>query len=226
MVFLEQAADQFLKIGRHFILVVDEVVVLVEVIGIVKRSGGKFQIHGPAKLEKPEHVLGIAIGNRDSKTNVLHAHGLEAKQGLQAPVKAFIPTAQGIVGLRQPLDADPHTNVRKPLGHFENFLIVVARSGNDNTLGLLEHDLHDVFQVIPEKRLAACNVGELELRKQLQFLGLDFLGGIGRVMPYVAHLAFHLAAVGSDDGDVGGGEGGGFHIYSLYNNSITFYLLG
>ena len=97
---------------------------------------------------------------------------------------------------------------------------MIARSGNDDPLGLLEHDLHDVFKVIPQKGFAAGDVGEFELGKQFQILGLDFLGWIGWVMPDVAHLAFHLAAIGGDDGDVGGDEGSLIHCWGLPYSSI------
>lgn len=55
--------------------------------------------------------------------------------------------------------------------------------------------LYDFSEVLAYEGLAAGEVDKFQFGQGCEVRGLDFLGLVGRVLPDVAHLASHRAAV-------------------------------
>ena len=110
---------------------------------------------------------------------------------------------QLIVLLTQSLNGNTDTNIRKLLCQCDNPILKPARSGDYNSRGMLVTLLNYLGQVFADERLSARKVDELQLRQRLQVFRLYLLLPVCRVLPDVAHLAAHRAAIRQNDACVG-----------------------
>ena len=198
VVFLEQAVDKLADVVAEFFLVANLVVFLVEVVAVVEGCGREFEIHRERQFVKRNQVVAIPVAERLAKADILHAHFMERLESLHAAFKAIVATAQEVVRPFEAFDTHANANIRETLRELDDAIHPPAARANHDTRGLGVEDFDDIFQILADKRFAAGHVRKLELREDFQILRLDFLTLLGRVLPNIAHLAAHLAAIGGN----------------------------
>ena len=63
--------------------------------------------HGLGQTIKLDHILGVAIGNRDAEADILDAHGYEIGKSAQAMIKTILDAPQLVIGRRQAFNGNP-----------------------------------------------------------------------------------------------------------------------
>lgn len=127
----------------------------------------------------------------------------QRKQCPQALVESSCMATQFVVFLTQSLNGNTDTNIRKLLCQCYNPIFKPARGGDYNSWGMLVALLNYLGQVFADEWLSARKVDELQLRQRLEVFRLYLLLPVCRVLPDVAHLAAHRAAIRQDDACVG-----------------------
>ena len=224
VIFLKQAVHQLADVVAEFFLVANLVVFLVEVVTIVESRGREFEIHREREFIKRNQVVAVPVAKRLAKADILHAHFMERLESLHAAFKAVIAAAQEVVGAFEAFDTHTDANVRETFRKLDDAIHPPTAGANHDTRSLGVKDFDDIFQILADKRLAAGHVRKLELRENFQILRLDFFALLGRVLPDVAHLAAHLAAVRGNHRYVGRHLNLGIALFARFAGHKILYL--
>lgn len=195
VIFLEQAVDKLANVVAEFFLIANLVVFLVEVVAVMEGCGRKFKVHRKGEFIKRNQVVAVPVAERLTEADILHAHFMERLESLHAAFKAVIAAAQEVVRPFEAFDTHANADIRETFRKLDDAIHPPAAGADDNARGLGVENFYDVFQILADKRFAAGHVRKLELRQNFQILRLDFFALLGRILPYVAHLAAHLATI-------------------------------
>ena len=198
----QQFIDKPLKIRRHHGPVVDFVLRLDEIKAVMHRCRGKFHAQLVGQPVQRHQLRRVPVLHRHAEAHVPQAHFLQPFQGFQAPVVAVRQAPNLVVGLFQPLDGDPDADVRERPAQVHDPVGEIAVGGNHDPVTFLPQLPDDLLQVLPQKGLAAGDVGEIHPGQLFYGLHRDLLFGPGRRLIAAAHAAPGVAAVGHDDGAV------------------------
>ena len=165
----------------------------------MERSCGKLKPEALGKVVESQHVAGVVVADRASESDVFQPHLLERQQCAKPLVESSLAAAQMVVGLAETFDRDSDADFREPAGELDDAVFEPSRCRDDNARSVAVTFLDNFGQIGAHKRLATCQVDELEGRKRRQIRGFDLFFLASRVFPDVTHLALHRAAVGQDD---------------------------
>lgn len=210
----EQLIHQGLKVCRHHGPVVDDIAALHKVKAVVQGGGGEFHTHLVGDPVQGHQVGGVPVLDRHAEAHVLHAHFPELLQGGIAPVEAILQTPDGVVGILQALDGDPDAHLGEFPAQVDDPVREKAVGGDHDPVAFFVQLPDDVLQVLPEKGLAAGDVGKIHLRELADGLQGYFLLWSGGGLVSAAHIAPGVAAVGHNHGAV--------KFFGHYNTSLLF----
>ena len=224
VIFLEQAVDKLADVIAKFFFVANLVVFLVEVVAVMEGRRRELEIHRKGEFIKRNQVVAVPVTERLTEADILHAHFMESLESLHAAFKAVVATAQEVVRPFEAFDTHANADIREAFRKFDNAVHPPTAGANHNTRSLGVKHFDDIFQILADKRFATGHVCKLELREDFQVLRLDFLALLGRVLPDVAHLAAHLAAVRGNNRHVGRHLNLGIALFARFTGHKILYL--
>lgn len=204
VLLLKLPFDELAEVVAHLVLVRNHIVALVEVVRVMEGRGGELHTQRKRQLIERQHVLGIVVGHRAAETDVLQAHVLECQQRPEPLVEPAGMAAQLVVLLAEPLDGDTYADIRELLRKCDHSVLKPAGSGDHDTRSMLIALFHNLFQIFTDERLATRKVDEFQLRQRPEVFCLDLLLLVRGILPDIAHLATHRAAIRQNDARVSG----------------------
>ena len=165
-------------------------------------GGGKFHAQFIGQAVQGQEVAGIAVLRGHAEADVLQSLFSEFFQGGQSPVEAVLQTPDLIVGLLKTLNGNADADVRKLPAEVNDPICEKSVGGDYDAVAFFSNFSYNFFQILPQERLAAGDVGKIHPGQLADGIHRDFILRLRRCPVAAAHIAAGVTPVGNDDGSV------------------------